>query len=163
MNDEHKGLPPLPVHPLPNAGGALDVDPSSLAGREGHDAHVRQEEDRPPTALILRIGIIGVVVTVVSIFISYGFQLHAQSDLPEAPTPAVIPGTYEAQGNAGILERSLLVEIPGEHADGEAQQLQRAEDTRLSTYGWIDRQRGLIRLPIRQAMDQVVQAYGQRR
>ena len=127
----------------------------------GHGEHVRQMEDQPNVRGIFLVAVVGIVVTVVSAYISWGFQLHEEAQLDPAPTPATVPGTYEAQGNAGIIERHEFPDRRGEKPDFEAQQLKRNQEAQLSTYGWVDRPRGLIRVPIRQAMDQVVRAYAE--
>jgi hypothetical protein len=153
--------PPVGQASVPVQGGHH----ASGEGDHGHGEHeqVRQMEDRPNIRSIFLIAVIGIVVTVVSIYISWGFQLHQEAQLNSAPVPAAVPGTYEAQGNAGIIERHLFPDRAGEVANGDAQQLRRAQEAQLSTYGWVDRPRGLIRIPIKQAMDQVIQAYGQRK
>jgi len=116
-------------------------------------------EDKPDVRNIFIIGIVGIVITVASVYISWGFQLHAEHEIQAAPAPAAVPGTYEAQGNAGILERAEYPDRKGEKPDFDAQQLKRNQEAQLSTYGWVDRPRGLIRIPIQQAMDQVVRSY----
>jgi hypothetical protein len=152
-------------HPQePNVGhaatGPAHAHAEAHAGGHGHDP-VRQQEDKPDVKAIFIVGVIGIVITIVSSYISWGFQLTQEHMISAAPTPAVIPGTYEVQANAGIIERMELPDRSFEVAHGEAQELKRDQDAQLSTYGWVDRPRGLIRVPIRQAMDQVVKAYGQ--
>jgi hypothetical protein len=45
-----------------------------------------------------------------------------------------------------------LQENPG----GDLEKLRRAEDRRLESYGWIDRERKILRIPIDRAMDQMI-------
>lgn len=40
--------------------------------------------------------------------------------------------------------------------DAEMQQMRRQEDHLLSTYGWVDRNQGIVRLPIERAIDLVL-------
>lgn len=40
-----------------------------------------------------------------------------------------------------------------EHPAGELQQLRQQEDRTLTTYGWVDRQAGIVRIPIDRAID----------
>ena len=132
-------------------------------GHHGHEA-VRQEDDKPDTGRVFLVGIVGVVVTIASIFISYGYQkANEASFAPFAPDPKTLPGSYQAVGAAGIIERNMFWERKGDIPNGEAQQLLRNKQALLSTYGWVDRPRSLIRVPIGQAMDQVVNAYGQKK
>jgi hypothetical protein len=118
-------------------------------------------EDKPNVRAIFVVAIVGIVITVVSSYISWGYQLSQEHQIAAAPTPPVIPGTYVVQANAGIIERMELPDRNYEVAHGDAQQIRRDQEAQLSTYGWVDRPRGLIRIPINQAMDQVVRSYGQ--
>jgi hypothetical protein len=118
-------------------------------------------EDTPNVRAIFLIGIIGIVITVVSVYISWGYQLQVEHQIDAAPVPTEVPGTFQAQGNPGILERAEFPDRKGERPDFEAQQLKRNQEAQLSTYGWVDRPRGLIRVPIHEAMDQVVKSYAE--
>jgi hypothetical protein len=40
-----------------------------------------------------------------------------------------------------------------EHPQAELQQLRAEEDRLLSTYGWVDKQKGIVRIPIDRAME----------
>jgi hypothetical protein len=137
----------------------------SQHGEHGHgDGHgVRQMEDKPNVRTIFIVAVVGIVITVVSTYISWGFQLTQEAQINAAPTPAALPGSFIAQGNAGILERQELPDRAYEVPNFDAQELKRNQEAQLSTYGWVDRPRGLIRIPIKQAMDEVVQAYGRRK
>ena len=44
-----------------------------------------------------------------------------------------------------------------EHPDVEVKQLRGQEDVILSTYGWVDKNAGIVRIPIVQAMDRVLE------
>ena len=129
----------------------------------GGDHGVRQMEDKPNVREIFIVAVVGIVITVVSAYISWGFQLTQEAQINAAPTPAAVPGSFIAQGNAGILERQELPDRAYEVPNFDAQEQKRNQEEQLSTYGWVDRPRGLIRIPIKQAMDQVVQAYGRRK
>jgi len=150
-------------HPLDaNAGTHPPVQQAhDEHGHGQHDHGVRQMEDQPNVREIFIVAVVGIVITVVSVYISWGFQLRQEAQINAAPTPAAVPGSYVAQGNAGILERQELPDRAYEVPNFAAQELKRNQEAQLSTYGWVDRPRGLIRIPIKQAMDQVVQAYGQ--
>jgi hypothetical protein len=39
----------------------------------------------------------------------------------------------------------------------DMEQMRRAEQQRLSTYGWVDRQQGIVRLPVERAMELIEQ------
>jgi hypothetical protein len=154
-------------HPLDAAAGTHP--PIEHHGQQHHDEHahgqhdhgVRQMEDQPNVREIFIVAVVGIVITVVSVYISWGYQLSQEAQINAAPTPATVPGSYLAKGNAGIVERQELPDRAFEVPNFDAQELRRNQEAELSTYGWVDRPRGLIRIPIKQAMDQVVQAYGQ--
>ncbi len=150
----------------PMVSGAGTHPPETHAHDEhGHEGGhgVRQMEDQPNVREIFIVAVIGIVITIVSAYISWGYQLSQEAQISAAPTPATLPGSFIAQGNAGILERQELPDRSFEVPNFDAQELKRNQEAQLSTYGWVDRPRGLIRIPIKQAMDQVVQAYGQRK
>lgn len=154
MNPTHDHI----AHPVDS------VTSHGPGGAHGH-AQVAQQEDRPNVRAIFFVGVLGIAITVMSVYISWGFQLHAEHQINAAPVPAAVPGTYEAKPeiSAGILERGMLNERAQDVADGAAQQLRRDKDSQLATYGWTDRSRSLIHIPMNQAMDQIIQGYGQRR
>jgi hypothetical protein len=152
--------------PLEVSTSSHAVEPLSGAHGHGGDAHgahehVRQMEDKPNVRGIFAVAVVGIVITVVSVYISWGFQLQIEHQIDAAPVPAEVPGTYQAQGDPGILERAEFPDRKGEKPDFEAQQMKRNQEAQLSTYGWVDRPRGLIRVPIHQAMDQVVKSYAE--
>jgi hypothetical protein len=136
------------------------LSPGHDAAHGGHES-VRQEPDTTALRFLLLTAVGIAISTVISVYIALWLVDSTAAGLGKlAPVPAAVPGTYEAAGQAGILERGMLVERRGQKADGEIQQLKRQEESDLQSYGWTDRSRGLIRVPIGQAMDQVISAYG---
>jgi hypothetical protein len=159
---------PTPQSTMQNpqvAGSGTHPPETQVHDEHGHsgDHGVRQMEDNPNVREIFIVAVIGIVITVVSAYISWGFQLSQEAQINAAPTPAAVPGSFIAQGKAGILERQELPDRAFEVPNFDAQELKRNQEAQLSTYGWVDRPRGLIRIPIKQAMDQVVQAYERRK
>jgi hypothetical protein len=47
--------------------------------------------------------------------------------------------------------------IPEATADDTLKQLRATEDTTLTTYGWVDRDNGIVHIPIDRAMDLILQ------
>ena len=163
--NEQEPKPPSTMQNPQVAGSGTHPPETLVHDQHGHggDHGVRQMEDKPNVRGIFIVAVVGIVITVVSAYISWGFQLTQEAQINAAPTPAAVPGSFIAQGNAGILERQELPDRAYEVPNFDAQELKRNQEAQLSTYGWVDRPRGLIRIPIKQAMDQVVQAYGRRK
>jgi hypothetical protein len=63
------------------------------------------------------------------------------------PQPSVAP----IRAERGIPEPRLQVDPPG-----ELQSLRAAERARLSSYGWVDQQRGVVHVPIGRAIDMLL-------
>jgi hypothetical protein len=134
-----------------------------MSAPSSHDP-VRQESDPIPIRRLLGVAVGGAAGIVICVCLALGLLNHTQKGLGKlAAPPPEESGSYQAAGQAGILERGLLVQHRGQKADGDAQRLRREGETRLRTYGWTDRAHGLIRVPIDLAMDQIVTAYGQRK
>ena len=132
-------------------------------GAHGHEP-VRQEKDTTALHFLLWTAIGIAISTVICIYLSLWLLSSTESEIKPATQPqAAAPGLYIPAGQPGILERGMLVERRGQKVDGEAQHLKREQEAQLQTFGWVDRPHNLIRIPIDQAMNQVVTAYGQRK
>ena len=57
-------------------------------GHDQHDHGVRQMEDQPNVRMIFLVAVVGIVITVVSVYISWGFQLTQEAQINAAPVPA---------------------------------------------------------------------------
>jgi hypothetical protein len=68
--------------------------------------------------------------------------------LQDVRTPGQ-PGPMEAAGAAQFPPEPRITA----HPSVELQELHRAEDQTLSTYGWVDRKQGIVRIPIDRAID----------
>ena len=108
---------------------------SSPVGHEGRDADIRP---------IVLTGI-GLALTVVVVgFIVYGtFQyLAAHPATTTQPNPMTV---FDSQ-----IPPAPRIE---EHPAIEIQQLHAQEDQTLSTYGWMDKSKGVVRIPLDRAME----------
>src|SRR5437762_1164629 len=56
--------------------------------------------------------------------------------------------------NCGMLQATGTPQIA---SDADLKQLRATEDAVLTTYGWIDRKNGIVRIPIDRAMDLLLQ------
>jgi hypothetical protein len=106
---------------------------------------VRRQEDVLPRALIVRVALVTVTVglslCVVAYLILWGREqaLRPSRQFPEQAAPA--PHTV-----AGV--RAELFDLARPGPDLKARQRQQ-----LSSYGWVDRRRGLVHIPVERAMD----------
>lgn len=111
---------------------------------------VRQDPDRVPTRSVV---IVAVVVVLVTVFASAvpawilerrgWFRLDAPARLDEAPV---------APREIDVVDQTLL-----EGGDAVAGSSRSAERARLERYGWVDRQAGVVHIPIERAMELVVE------
>ncbi len=125
-----------------------------------HGHGVQQEADVIPVGKIFRIGLWGVLVTVVAIWLAAVFLKQDEADVP---APAVHTARLDAETKGvGILELGLYY-VRGERPDGPAQKLKSEKEAELRSYGWVDEKAGIIRVPIERAYDQVVDSYGKKK
>jgi hypothetical protein len=106
---------------------------------------VRSEEDRIDAAKIVAVGVAALVLFFIGSFaaISYMRMRHAQHVGP--PIPAEV-----GQNKIGMVEQQLF-ELSVRGSRDRAARLRR-----LGSYGWVDRQAGVVHLPIEEAMSLVV-------
>ncbi len=99
-----------------------------------------------------KVAIALILVTIASIFLMFGvfryFELRENAGQPPRPASAAI--------NAGKLppEPNLLY---NENEAGNRQEIQAAEDPLINGYSWVDRQHGVVRIPISRAIDLLAQ------
>jgi hypothetical protein len=128
---------------------------------------VIQEPDRVPGNRVLA-ALAGVVVfTIAGVLAAYLIADRRATELANAPrvvpylapapqaTPAAVPGQMPEEINQ--IEQVLFVD----RAPGLEER--RAERAMLGRYGWVDRQAGLVRIPIERAMELYVQQRAARR
>ena len=106
---------------------------------------VRAEEDRISTGTIVAVGVASLLVFFVASAVAVR-TLHARRAelLPDGPAP--IPAEI-GRAKSGMVEQQVA-------ATTETATLWRdAQRRHLSSYGWVDRKAGVIRIPIDRAMD----------
>lgn len=95
-----------------------------------------------------KVAIALIIVTIASIFLMFGvfryFELRENAS--QEPRPANV------NINAGKLppEPNLIY---NENESGNRQEIQANEDRMLNGYSWVDRQHGVVRIPIGRAID----------
>ena len=95
------------------------------------------------------IGAAIVVTAIILIFLMWGFYDHLQQNYGHgAPLP-----------EAKNLERYDAPPQPDLEPNpvGSYREFRRAENEKLNDYGWVDREKGIVHIPIQQAMRQLTQ------
>jgi hypothetical protein len=116
-----------------------------------HRFEVRQEEDNVPGRTLVRVGLSAVVISVAAVVGSTALLGRAgQAKLGGGPAERVAKHGYTAPPTIGLLEQTLI-----EHEERGVQQRER-EEGRLREYGWVDRARGVVHIPIDRAMAVIV-------
>jgi hypothetical protein len=110
-------------------------------------AHPPAEEDQLPSGKIYMVGVVALVVFFIG-SLAAGIGMKAMQRRLNPDGPALVP--YAAgQGKIGIVEQRLF-----EHSNmGPA--WREAAHQRLDSVGWVDRQRGIVHIPIARAMELV--------
>jgi hypothetical protein len=108
--------------------------------------HARSEEDRIRTPALIAVGVGALVLFFLASVVVTGYLRMKVGERPVLPIPPEI-----GQSKIGMVEQDPFdLAFRGER--DRAARLQH-----LRSYGWIDRQRGIVHLPIDRAMDLVVQ------
>ena len=126
------------MDPTKQSAPATDHPP---AGHEASDVAIRG---------IVRFGIGLAVATVVVVVAMWGLfrVLLRREDRVDVPVPAMVAASLRRTPPEPRLEANPL----------EPRRRMRArEDAVLTTYGWVDRQTGVARIPIGRAMDLLVE------
>ncbi|HUK66482.1 MAG TPA: hypothetical protein VLV17_06605 [Anaeromyxobacteraceae bacterium] len=113
-----------------------------------HTAHPPAEKDVVPSLRLVLIGVLALAV----FFVGSLFTGLAMAAIRQSVNPSGQAALPEAAGRAkiGIVEQRLF-----EHANQGLAFREEAE-RRLNSTGWVDRQKGIVHIPIDRAMDMVV-------
>jgi len=114
-------------------------DSSASAQRQGQDINIGK---------IVVIGVLSLVVFAVGIVWAYYLLVNRQEDVRQFG-PARVP-TEIGKSEIGIVDQVLF------SVDTRLDRYQAAARKKLGSYGWVDRARGIARIPIEAAMQQVV-------
>lgn len=97
-----------------------------------------------------KIAIALALLTIASIFLMFGVfrYFEVRENAGQAPVPP-----------AAIIESNKLPPQPRliENEPQDLQEYRAEQDRTLDTYGWVDQQHGVVRIPISRAMDLLVQ------
>ena len=107
------------------------------------------EDKNLPYRKILGVGIASVIIFALSIVWSTALLRGAEKEMQPAGPPPLPPGV--SQYEVGIINQRMF------SLDQRAAQKRLQQMNRLNTYGWLDRQAGVVHIPIDVAMDMLVQ------
>lgn len=111
-------------------------------------AHPPAEEDRIRSRAVVMVGVGALLVFFVASLAAIGAMKRQQSRInPEGPAP--LPAEL-GQSKIGILEQRLF------ENSNQAEVMRTVQRSKLESYGWIDREQGIIRIPIERGMQQVI-------
>jgi hypothetical protein len=106
------------------------------------------EEERLAFGKIVAVGIGAILLFAAAVaFTRQMLHVETRAALPhgEAPAPRV------GQDEIGIVDQKMF------ELEGRAARLRREQLQRRDSYGWVDRDAGIIHIPIQRAMDETVQ------
>ncbi len=120
-------------------------DPHTQAGRasEPHGHGVRQEEDRIPSMPIVAVGVGALVLFFLASFVTISY-LRVQGRGTGRHSPS-----RRSSGSRRSASSSSSSSSPRRAAAATS----RSRRERLGSYGWVDRQAGVVHLPIDRAME----------
>lgn len=102
-----------------------------------------QESDSIPGWSIVAVAISAVIIGVGSVLISSELLTRWQHGLEGGPPPR----PAQAPRTVGMVEQTLIAD------DRLGLRIAAEKRAELERYGWVDRQKGLIRIPIERAFD----------
>ena len=105
------------------------------------------EEERLPFGILAAAAITALVIFTGGVLWTRAIlRDETRAALPHGEAPI----TRAGQDEIGIVDQRMF------ELEGRAEQLRRAQRQRLGSYGWVDRDAGVIHIPISKAMDEVV-------
>jgi hypothetical protein len=107
------------------------------------------EDKNLPYRKIVAVGLGSVVIFAVSIFWSTSLLRGAEKEMQPAGPAPLPPGVNQYE--VGIVNQRMF------SLDQRAAQKRLQQMNRLNTYGWLDRQAGVVHIPVDVAMDMLVQ------
>jgi len=113
-----------------------------------------QAEEAVATGKVLLVGIVSLIVFAGAAWWSTGIWRETRNRLE--PTGPIAPGAEIGKPEIGIVDQPPFETV-------RTAERMRAEHLRqLQSYGWIDRDKGIIHVPIEKAIDQLVSQKGKK-
>lgn len=113
---------------------------------EHSGAHPRSENDRVDSRTVLLVGFGALAIFVLAGAAAIGYIRHSNAVTPQATLPPEV-----GQSKIGLVEQQLFDTNLRGARDRAARQ------AHLDGYGWVDRQAGVLHIPIARAMELVAQ------
>lgn len=111
-------------------------------------AHPPAEEDRISSRKIVMVGVGALLVFFVASLGAIAAMKRQQARIiPDGPAP--LPAEL-GQSKIGVLEQRLF------ENSNQADVVNRVQRAKLESYGWVDPEQGIIRIPVEQGMELVV-------
>jgi len=114
---------------------------------ETRSAHGRHEESDVNAWAVGRFGVALLLLCVASLAVLFGLFRYFQTAVREIQGPEKVAAPAQQPPQPRLLSNE----------GQELRQVRAAEDQILSSYGWIDRGKGVVRIPIQRAMELVAQ------
>ena len=130
-----------------------------MADTEPKSPGVAAEPDRLSSRLVVRFAVILTVVSIACLLVVYGFfrlfeSRTSRSEAGPTPVEAEQPRTAEQK-----LPPEPRLEID---PTANLARLRAEEDAKLTSYGWVDKPSGIVRIPIDRAMDLIIERKGKK-
>ncbi len=106
----------------------------------------RQEPDRPNLPRVVAIGVVTLIVFGLGVLSSW-LTMHLELEAV-APNGIAIPSAL-GRSQIGMVDQKLFAEQP------EARRIAARKRRQLESWGWVDRSRGRIHVPIEVAMQRI--------
>jgi hypothetical protein len=115
-------------------------------GPSDHDAHGHKSEDQIDFPKVIAVGVVSLVVFALGVFWASAI-LHRETKRAEETTGLSSRPTQIGKAEIGIVDQ---VPFSGDHRLADWRQ---ERSSRLNSYGWVDRAKGIVHVPIERAID----------
>jgi hypothetical protein len=119
-----------------------------LYSASGHETPAHETRDISVRAIVITAVSLAAGAIVVAAIVYGVFWYLAEHPLSTLPVNPMATDSLHRYPPAPRIE---------EHPEVEVKQLRGQEDVILNTYGWVDKNAGIVRIPIDQAMDRVLE------
>jgi len=121
------------------------TEPAHDAPHEaGHGHEARSEDDRVSSGKVIAVGVASLVVFFFASLAAGSYLRLRQSEHPRVPPPPEI-----GKSKIAMVEQDMF-DVAVRGTRDRAQRLEK-----LASYGWIDREAGVVHMPIERAMELV--------
>ncbi len=106
------------------------------------------QDEGLPTGKIAIVGTVTLIIFAIAVFLMDRMRAGRDDALPEGPR--TVPASI-GKPEVGIVDQELF------ELENRAQLERQNQRQRLGSYGWVDRDAGVIHIPIEKAMERVAQ------